>query len=473
MNALKQLLILASILLTSSLFSQENGYEIKIKVEGINNGDTVYLANYFGKKLYYADTAYSVNDEILFTGDSLKGGKYAVVLPGVKYFEVVVAEDQIDMQTTEDNFIGDMVVNQSNENKVFYDYIHFLRDQRLKIQPYEDQLKDFKGSDEEKEVLIEQLRAINQEVEDEQARIVEEHSDLLVSKYIYMSMPVKIPPAPTDAEGNVTDSTFQRYYYVTHFFDHFDFNDDRIVRDPIFENKTDEFFKKVVYPLPDSINVQVYRVVEKTKRNDDIFKFIVHYAASMFEREKVMGMDAVFVYTVENYYMTGEAYWADSATVATMTERAMKLKPTLIGQRAPYLNLYDTTETKRVSLYNIPADYTILYFWDSGCGHCKKTTPVLLELYHNYKGKGVEVYAVGTELENDDWKKYIRENNIDFINVSDTPEQPDYFRTIYDIFSTPRIFILDKDKKIIAKQLSVEQIEEFLDFQMEKNAKEM
>ena len=274
-------------------------------------------------------------------------------------------------------------------------------------------------------------------------------------------------------EGNVTDSTFQRYYYVTHFFDHFDFNDDRIVRDPIFENKTDEFFKKVVYPLPDSINVQVYRVVEKTKRNDDIFKFIVHYAASMFEREKVMGMDAVFVYTVENYYMTGEAYWADSATVATMTERAMKLKPTLIGQRAPYLNLYDTTETKRVSLYNIPADYTILYFWDSGCGHCKKTTPVLLELYHNYKGKGVEVYAVGTELENDDWKKYIRENNIDFINVSDTPEQPDYFRTIYDIYSTPRVFILDKDKKIIAKQLTVEQIEEFINFQIEKNAKKM
>lgn len=472
MNTFKFLFTLIGLSLTTALFSQEKGYEIKIKVEGINNGDTVYLANYFGKKLYYADTAYSKNDAVLFSGDSLSGGKYAVVLPGVKYFEIIVAEDKIELATDANDFINKMVVIESSENKVFYDYIHFLRDRRMEIQPYETQLAAFEGSDEEKEVIIEQLRSINEQVENEQARIVETYPDYLVAKYIYMSMPVKIPPAPIDEDGNITDSTFQRYFYVSHFFDHFDFKDERIVRDPIFENKIDEFFKKVVYPTPDSINVQVDRLIAKTDHSGDIFKFIVHYAASMFEREKVMGMDAVFVHTVENYYMKGEAYWADSATVATMTERAMKLKPTLIGQRAPYLNLFDTTGTKKISLYDVDANFTILYFWDSGCGHCKKTTPVLLELYQSLKDKGVIVYAVGTELENDDWIKYIKENKLDFINVSDSPEHPDYFRTIYDIYSTPRIFILDKDKKIIAKQLSVDQIEEFITFRLENEAKE-
>jgi len=287
-----------------------------------------------------------------------------------------------------------------------------------------------------------------------------------------MSMPVKIPDAPKDENGVITDSTFQRYHYVSHFFDHFDLTDDRIVHDAIFENKMDEFFKKVVYPLPDSINVQLDKLINKTNRKDDIFNFIVHYGAAMFEREKVMGMDAVFVHMVENYYMSGEAFWADSSVTASMTERAMKLKPTLIGQRTPYLNLFDTTGTKRVSLYDIKADFTILYFWDSGCGHCKKTTPVILDIYHRYKDKGVSVYAVGTELENEAWKKYIIENELDFINVSDTPEHPDYFRTIYDIFSTPRVFILDKDKKIVAKQLSVEQIEDFIEFQLKKINKE-
>lgn len=467
MSTIKSILVLCGLLITATLFSQESGYEIKIKVDGINDGDTIYLANYFGKKLYYADTAYSKGTDILFVGDSLKGGKYAVVLPGVKFFEIIVAEDKIDLETDANNFIDKMVVNVSEENRVFYDYVFFLRDKRTSMKPIEEELKAFEGSDEEKEILIEKMKGVNKDVIAEQERIVSEYSDLLVAKYIYMSMSVDIPPAPTDEEGNITDSTFQRYFYVSHFFDHFDFKDDRIVRDPIFENKMNEFFKKVVFPSPDSINIQVDKLVGQTNGNGDIFKFIVHYAAAMFEREKVMGMDAVFVHTVEKYYMTGKAYWADSTVTATMTERAMKLKPTLIGQKAPYLNLLDTTETKRISLYNLDAKFTILYFWDSGCGHCKKTTPIILDLYHNLKDSGVEVYSVGTELENDNWRKFIRENDLDFINVSDSPDHPDYFRTMYDIFSTPRIFILDKDKKIIAKQLSVEQIEDFIMYRLE------
>ncbi len=469
MHTVKSFLLLFSLLIiTSSLFGQESGYEIKVNIKGINNGDTLYLAKYFGKKLYYADTAYSVGEDLVFSGDSLKGGKYAVVLPGIKYFEIIVAEDKVDISTESDDLNGKLKVNISEENRIFYDYVFFLRDMKLGLKPVEEKLKDFDGSEEEKEALIQKLRDANEKVAEEQQRIVDEYPELLVAKYIHMSMPVKIPEAPKDENGVITDSTFQRYHYVSHFFDHFDFADDRIVHDAIFENKIDEFFKKVVYPLPDSINVQLDKLIAKTNRKDDLFNFIVHYGAAMFEREKVMGMDAVFVHMVENYYMSGEAFWADSATTASMTERAMKLKPTLIGQRAPYLNLFDTTGTKRVSLYDLKAEFTILYFWDSGCGHCKKTTPVILDIYHKYKDKGVSVYAVGTELENDAWKKYITENELDFLNVSDTPEHPDYFRTIYDIFSTPRVFILDKDKKIVAKQLSVEQIEDFIEFKLKE-----
>jgi thiol-disulfide isomerase/thioredoxin len=471
MNKIKSILILFGLFLAGILNAQENGYKIELKIEGLNNGDTIYLANYFGKKLYYADTAYCKGTKVLFEGDSLKGGKYAVVLPGVKFFEIIIAEDDIIMETDANNFIEKMKIKLSAENKVFYDYVHFLSDRRNSIKPIESQLKDFEGSPEEKEVLIDQLKAVNLEVEAEQNRIVTEHPDYLVAKYIYMSMPIIVPEAPKDANGVIIDSLYQRHYYVSHFFDHFDFSDDRIVRDAIFETKLDEFFTKVAYPLADSINVQFDRLISRTKGDDDVFKFIVHYAASMFEREKVMGMDAVFVHTVEKYYLTDQAFWADSATTASMIERAMKLKPTLIGQRAPYLNLFDTSGTKRISLYDVKADFTILYFWDSGCGHCKKTTPVLLDLSHNLKDKGVVVYAVGTELENDDWKKYIIEHQLDFINVSDTPDNPDYFRTIYDIYSTPRIFILDKNKNIIAKQLTVEQIGDFIEFEIKKEAK--
>jgi thiol-disulfide isomerase/thioredoxin len=133
-----------------------------------------------------------------------------------------------------------------------------------------------------------------------------------------------------------------------------------------------------------------------------------------------------------------------------------------------------------------------LYFWDPECGHCKKVTPKLVTLYNEkFKNRNIEVFAVGKGIGKDfeSWKKYIRENNMNFINVAvtnsiyevakATPEKlvPVYagekgkpttleslnFQTTYDLYSTPRIFVLDKDKKIIAKNLSISQLEDLMD----------
>lgn len=466
----KLFFIIGVVLLLSSFetsYAQEKGYKLKIQIEGIKN-DTVYLANYFGNKLYYTDTAYAQGDLVLFEGDSLTGGKYAVILPGVKYFEIIVAEPFISIKTNVENFAEGMEIIESKENKVFYDYVHFLTDRKKDIEPYEQQLKEFEGTEDERKEIIEKLKAINSQVMAEQKRIVDQNDGLLVAKYINMGIKIDVPDPPKDKNGIITDSLFQRRYYVNHFFDHFEFDDNRIVRDPIFYSKINEFFTKVVYPVADSINYYGDVLIAKTNGKGDNFKFIAHYLISLYDKEKRMGLDAVFVHMVENYYMDGQAFWLDSTGTAKLTEKAMTLKPILIGKKAPYLNLYDTTGTKRISLYDINADYTILFFWASDCGHCQKSIPKLLETYHNYSDKGVKVYAVGTELENDEWVKYIREHNFDFINVSDVYGIPDYFRTHYDIFATPKIFILDKDKVIIAKDLSVEQIDQFLEFEMKK-----
>jgi peroxiredoxin len=462
-------ILLLSSCTTTTTTAQEEGYKIKVQIEGVNN-DTIYLANYYGKKLYYTDTAYAQGDVVYFEGDSLMGGKYAIVLlkPEVKYFEFIVAEPEISIKTNRDDFLGSMEIIKSEENKVFYGYVQFLTDRKDEMIPYENQLKDFQGSKEEKEEIISHLRAINDKVIAEQHRIVEEYDGMLVAEFINMGIQIKIPDPPKDENGVITDSLFQRRYYVNHYFDHFDFMDDRISHDAIYFNKINDFFTKVVYPTADSIIYYGDDLINRTNKKGDNFKFIANYLSTMFDKQKRMGLDAVFVHIVETYYMNDMGYWLDSAGTAKLTEKAMSLKPILIGKKAPYINLYDTTGTKRIPLYDVKADYTILYFWASDCGHCQKSTPKLLETYHKYKDRGVEVYAVGTELENDLWIKYINDHDFDFINVSDLPKVPDYFRTHYDIFATPKIFILDKDKVIIGKDIGVEQIDQFLEFEMNR-----
>jgi len=176
-------------------------------------------------------------------------------------------------------------------------------------------------------------------------------------------------------------------------------------------------------------------------------------------------MDAGFVHMIEKYYMTDMAFWVDSAAMSKVTERALLMKPTICGVKAPYLKLQDTTGVKSYNLYDLNAEFTVIYIWDPDCGHCKKSNPKVAEFYQDYKAKGVEVFSVGNPFETEKWKEYLNDNP-DFakmINVSDSPEKPSSFRTFYDVHTTPRILVLDKEKKIIAKQIEVEQLGEIID----------
>jgi thiol-disulfide isomerase/thioredoxin len=125
--------------------------------------------------------------------------------------------------------------------------------------------------------------------------------------------------------------------------------------------------------------------------------------------------------------------------------------------------------------------YTLLVIWESTCGHCKKEIPLILDVYHKWKDKGFVVYAVGNELENEGWVKFVKEKNLDWINVSDTKEIMNNetasklimegktsllslnYRTTWDVTSTPKVYLMDQDMKIIAKSIGAEQIDKFLE----------
>lgn len=145
-----------------------------------------------------------------------------------------------------------------------------------------------------------------------------------------------------------------------------------------------------------------------------------------------MGMDAVFVHLVEKYYMTNQAYWMDSTQLRKITERAMTMKPLLIGKRTWNLTLEDTNGVFH-PLYDVKAKYTVLFFWDPDCGHCQKAIPKLVEVYDKYKSMGIEVYAACTETDVNKWKKMIRDKNLKWLNVAD-PNLHNNFRHSYKIY---------------------------------------
>ncbi|MEO5674528.1 MAG: TlpA disulfide reductase family protein, partial [Chitinophagales bacterium] len=219
---------------------------------------------------------------------------------------------------------------------------------------------------------------------------------------------------------------------------------------------------------PDSINKEADYLIEKARGDSEMYKYVLWWLTYTHETSKIMGMDAVFVHMVENYYMPGKAWWIDSATLNKMVDRARKIAPNLIGNTAPELALKDSAGNWQI-LSKVPAKFTILLFWDPDCGHCQKEIPKLKEVYEKWRSKGIEVYAVDIEPDVNKWKKFVHEKKLDWINVND-PQHQSNFRQLYDISSTPVIYILDEKKVIRAKRIGVEQLDDVLSH-LSKNVK--
>lgn len=456
-----------SLLTAASIFAgTQDGYNIKITVKGIKEGATCILANYYGDKQYIKDSAIvNAKGELIFKGkEKFPEGIYLLVPPNKRYFDFVMdAEQNFSLETDTTDLIKNMKVKGSEENKFFYDYQSFMSSKQKQIEPLQVLYKKTKNNKDSSKLLQDKISAIDKEVKDYKLTFIKSNPKSFVSKLFKAMEEPEIPEAPILANG-VKDSTFAYRYYKSHFFDNLDFSDDRLLRTPIFHNKIKQYMDKLTPQTPDSINVSTDYLIGKAQANKEVFKYVVYWLTYTYESSNIMGMDAVFVHLVEKYYVTKQAFWVDSTQLFKITNRAYTLKPLLLGKNAPSINMMDTLG-RPFSLYDVKSKYTVLVFWDHGCGHCKKEVPKLAELYHkSLKAKGVAVYAIETEDKPEDWKKFIIENKLDWINV----HQPDQYqravtKKIYDIYSTPVIYLLDEKKIIKAKRIDVEQLENFID----------
>jgi hypothetical protein len=176
--------------------------------------------------------------------------------------------------------------------------------------------------------------------------------------------------------------------------------------------------------------------------------------------------DAVYVHLVKNYYAKGYASWVDSVQLfKAIDDRGRILEPLLIGKTARNIQLADTLSSCSLSVRSQKQVYRTLLLDSRICGHCKKEVPKLADIYHKMKKDGidVEVYAPAIMAieEFKKWTDFIREHNLDWVNVAD-PYRQNNFRFEWDIQTPLRYTYLDKDKKIKAKRIGAEQIEDFI-----------
>lgn len=448
-----------------ALGAKADGFEYRFDFEGIS--DTIaYLAYHYGDKQYIADTLQiDGKGQVVAQADTtLPPGVYMMVFPSREnaYFEFVVNEPKFSATGNVDDFVGSLAFKGSKENTVMYEDLRFLEKQRKKSDPLSRQLQTLAPDSEEYKDLRAQIDAIDKEVRTQRKEIFKKHEGLLYTAMLKGLREPEVPEPPRDAEGRITDSLFQFRSVRRQALDLVDWSDERLLRTPVIYNVMYRYLNQYSYRSPDSLAASVDNILDKARVNREVFRYALIWLLNEYANSSIMGQDAVYVHIARNYYEKGDAWWLDDAQEYRIVDRAKRMEPTLIGKKAPNIRMKDLQGQTR-SLYDIDSKYTIVYFWDPDCSHCKKETPVLAEEYAKLKElHDITVYAVNTQLEIEKWLKFIDNKGLGgFINVADFDQNSD-FRSRYDINGTPALFLLDEDKEIIAKRLVSDQLIDFL-----------
>lgn len=440
-----------------------DGYRIDIRVSDFA-GDEIYLAYYLGSSQYVQDTAHRQGQHFVFHGDDdLQPGLYLVVFPPDNRFlqlPVGAGEDDITLDISGQSVQRPLEVSGSQECEIFYDYVDFLTTRR----PVADSLRQLLEKETDanrKNDLQTRLERVNAEVSAYQDRILRNEPLSLTAVMIKTNSEVQ-PPELTGTEEERQQQLLA--FYQKHYFDNVPMEDPRLVRTPFLHEKVDYYINKLTAQVPDSINRSIDFILGQFDPNGEAFKYYLVHFLNTYAKSNIVGMDAIYVHIVEEYYMKGKAPWTDGGQLNKIVKNAQTLRPILIGEIAPNLVMQDRDGSVR-RLHDVRADYTVLYFWDPECGHCKKSIPKLIEFYNTYHAQGVEIFAVCTKLTDgvpDCWEAVDERDMGIWINVVD-PYLKSRFKQIYDVRMTPQVYVLDADKRIRMKKIGVEQLPHVID----------
>ncbi|GAB3894991.1 thioredoxin-like domain-containing protein [Spirosoma agri] len=454
--------------------TQSEGFKITAHIQGIKD-TTCVLAHYFGAGQYIPkDTArIDGTGNLVFEGKkTLPQGLYIAVMPKGKnpYIELLITDDQnFSFQTDTADVIKNMKVSGSKENELFYTYQQELGNFYSEARGLETQKKQATDAA-SSEAVAQKMNDLQKKAQGYREQFFKDNTGTFAVKLLKASAEPEVPPAPKLASGR-PDSVWVFNYFKGHFWDDYDFTDERFVRTPILQKKIDRYLKELTVQTPDSLIKEADFMVSKARagKNKEILSYVVWYITSQYEQPKVMGTDGLFVHMFEKYYATGIMPVSDSSTIKNIGERVKTLKPLLVGKILPAPVVSDTLR-KPIPFQTIKSDYTVVFFYDPHCGHCRESAPKLQKFVDTYKGKGVEVVAIAIDQTPEEWKKFIREFKLGkAINGYDYAARTDY-RHQYDVWTTPTVYVLDKNKKIIARKLPVEQIEDFVLFHKRQQA---
>lgn len=441
---------------TTASFAQ---HKIEFDISNYDQ-DTVVIGYYMVDKQLVHDTLYpnKQGKYILEGEENLTPGVYMLLtVPKKEFIQFIVSD-------TEQNFkvsfsadqLGQLKFDNAPDNQQLNNYVDFLKEVRPQAEVLRDTIAKLTDAGKDASQFQSQLNDIDVRVAEYQEKLYSDHPEYISSQMLKANKEIIVPDF-SDAE----DANVKRYqYYRAHYFDNIEMGNPSILRTPFLHQRVNYYIEKLTPNHPDSISHALDFILEKMAPAPETFKYYLSHYLNEYAGSKIVGFDAIYVHLVDNYYANGKASWVEEDNLNKIVKRANDIRPTLIGKIGADLTVFGEDNTP-ITISELDYEYLVLLFWAPDCGHCKKSMPDYVKFNEKWESKGVKTLAICTKHQDKTktcWDSIKEKEMGGFINAADEYHRSK-FKVKYNVTSTPKLFILDRNREIIMKNIGADQLD--------------
>lgn len=424
---------------------------------------------------YWKGTTYA-RDSVQLSGEGkvrisipkgLTPGQYFIFIKPDFRIDLLIdkGEDDIHLYINEDNFAKSTVTG-SNNTKLLWAYLDNIQKRDIERSKLEKQLEDTSITTQKRKDFDTEILKLDENTRAYIQKTIEDNKDNWFGVFLKgmesVTLPYKQPKDGKEFQEN-------REYGKRHFFDNIDLTDPRLWSTNYMNSYIDTYLQHWVDQVPDSVASAASRLVAKTKGNEFCFKEMLSKLTNESLKSLRMGDENIWARLAEDYIFDKDIAWIDSTQNSELRRQYELIKNNRIGMKAHNLTL-QTLEGDTINTNDIDTEYLLLYFYSPSCGHCQTATPELHDkLYAKYKDRGLKVVTINLSNEKQEWERFVKSKNIgDWINCAD-PEYKSQYWMYYDTSGIPAIFVLNKNKTIIAKKVDEQNLEKLFDYYINNN----
>jgi peroxiredoxin len=419
-------------------------------------GKKIFLSGFYGEKVNRTDSVTcDASGHFVYTlGPATPTGLYRLSLDKDRFLDLVVNNENIDFVCKGDLSADSTVFLSSVENKIYYFFLGYDRKVQAKLELLLP-LLDFYP---EHDVFYSGAANEYERLQRSDRKTFDSLSALYPGSYAIRIF--RIQQTPFLPSGLTKDDRIA--YLKQHFLDDVDFKDTLILHSNAWASKAISYLslysnnKYSQKQLESEFIKAVTVILSRASVNPDVYKFLLDYFVGGFDKYH---FDAVITYMADNFQDPFSC--EDQARKTQLQKKLENFKKISVGKVAPDITVPDP-KGKPVRLSEIKSEYTLLVFWSSECGHCVQMMPQLKDLYDKQKPKRWEVMTVSLDTSRSEWTSFLKEQKLNWLNTSELKGFNSISSDEYNIFATPTMFLLDREKKILAKPISYRELEQAL-----------